>query len=205
MDRQCRRIRQHYPPPALRWPLRIALPLLRVACDVQPDVIKGCVIPDDVLEVIVLKEPTRKWRPTLLAHTRDVTIGGQRLEGANDLPQSLPFSPLLYQDDPMEMVGHDNEGVQDDVRVARGEAFPDLLHHAAGPVGVHRAAIDVAEEAAPILGADGDVVATRLGVVVLRKAEGRTAERQPVCHGTVYMMDAFLRAQMGERLVGIVR
>jgi hypothetical protein len=107
---------------------------------------------------------------------------GNRLEGADDLPQPLSWYLFLDQHDPVEVIGHHHYIIKNDVMKSARQFLPSLEHHASGCIVVQFSLYDVSEEAVSILGADGYEVATGLGVVIVRKTERRAAPWRVIMH-----------------------
>ena len=64
----------------------------------------------------------------------------------------------MDHDDAVDVVGHDAEGVGCDVREPAGEVAPGGGEHVAGGIRNELAGGALAEQAQPVLGADGDEV-----------------------------------------------
>ena len=71
---------------ALHRPLGITLPLTGIIGNIFSNTPERGFIADDVLELIVLPQPSREPLPPTLVYPGDVAVGGQRLEGPDDLP-----------------------------------------------------------------------------------------------------------------------
>jgi hypothetical protein len=78
------------------------------------------------------------------------------------------------QDDAVEMIGHDNNGISFDMLVFACDLVPPSQDRFTGPVETQHFVDDVTEEATTLLNADCDEVRTRLRVVEIRDAD-RTA------------------------------
>src|SRR5437588_9795978 len=97
------------PGESLHRPFRISLPAKRVGCDIVPDPVEFCLVPDDVFKIVVLPEPPSERGPAELADASDIAVGGKRLKRANDLAEPLSSALVLDHNDAMEMVRHHHE------------------------------------------------------------------------------------------------
>ncbi|MCK4410754.1 hypothetical protein KAV67_00580, partial [Candidatus Bipolaricaulota bacterium] len=69
-------------------------------------------------------------------------------------------------DNAMNVIRHDHECIQVDGREPVGQCMPCLRHHASSIIDLHVSVHNLAEQARPILCAEGDVVRTGSAVIV---------------------------------------
>jgi hypothetical protein len=75
----------------------------------------------------------------------------------------------------MQMIGHHHELIDFDTGKPRRNAIPQRGHHLPGLVEAHRTGDHVAEQAGPVLRADGDEIRTGHGIIVAPEAKAETA------------------------------
>src|SRR5689334_11882538 len=117
--------------------LAVERPLHRVVGDVAACFIQLSVASNPALKEARLPQLTRKWRPPMLLHSRDVPGGHQRLEPLNDVRKGellclLRLVLFLNDEDAMDMVGHGDERIHLYARVVGRSRLPGLGYHLTG-------------------------------------------------------------------------
>lgn len=79
--------------------------------------------------------------------------------------------PYKQQNDGVQMIGHDNEGIQFHVGVTQWQVLPTSLDNLAKAVQLHRTFANLPQEVPSVLGAKGDKICSGLRVIVFLKAD----------------------------------
>jgi hypothetical protein len=82
----------------------------------------------------------------------------------------------------MQMIGHHHEPIDFDTGKPGRNAIPQRRHHLPGLVEAHRTGDHVAEQAGPVLGADGEEIRTSHGIVVALEAKAVAAMHSRTVH-----------------------
>ena len=157
-------------------------PSSRIVCDVPANTVQFLVVSDHTL--IVAPLPNARTRCSF--QFVDTTCR-KRLEGANDLGQPMtlgfhgvpprggsetrPYIAADQQHCPMNMIGHDHEGVCLHVGIVQWQVIPALAYDLASFFQAHLVLTHLTENAAVAVHADGDEVRPWLAVVVFFEAD----------------------------------
>lgn len=71
----------------------------------------------------------------------------------------------MDDDDAVKMVGHDDGRIDGDAGKARREVVPGVPNYSAERIACHFTVIDRAKEGVAVLGAQGDVIYTGVGII----------------------------------------
>lgn len=174
-------------------------PPRRVVGDIPPDVAEAACVADDVFVEPALPEGMARRAAMRVEEARDGGFerphdGGQRRRfdpavavwcggAARCAPTTGTMAAVLHDPhDAVEMVRHDHERVQPDVRARRCCLVPFHLHDAPGLCQVHHAVPDFPEQRQPIPRADGHEI--RAGRAVIEKGQANRAT--VVRHGGIF-------------------
>ncbi len=81
---------------------------------------------------------------------------------------------LNDSDDTMDMVGHNHEGIQQNMRKMNGQCLPAGFCHTPISIQTHCAVHHVSEKTYVPMGTDRDKIGARLPVIVIFQADGST-------------------------------
>jgi len=152
----------------------VHFPVFGITPDVTTDDGKPLVASDDVFVVIALPETFVKMGPIAVFHAVGVLFGGQCFKSMDNIrqrkaigcsrPPCLPCSlPLPYPceyrffnaDDPMDMVGHDDEFIEIETGIMIGDLMPNIPDHDPGLAEMDFRIDDLPQKSAASIHADG--------------------------------------------------
>jgi len=157
-------------------------PHLRIVLDVVPDGIKSPAIAYDVLIEIALPDDRG-----VCAAENVYAFGGHSLECADQATERFAFgdgcsrggsrtkptiicaSVVVFvgdDNDAVQVIGHDNPGVQTNIRVLIGQPIPRVGDDLPEFIQTHFAVDDFTEQRSAILSARGDEIGASLTIVV---------------------------------------
>jgi len=79
--------------------------------------------------------------------------------------------PYGQQNDRVQMIGHNNEGIQFHVGITQWQVLPTSLNNLAKAVQLHRTVANFPQEVPSVVGAKGDKICSGLGVIVFLKTD----------------------------------
>ena len=78
---------------------------------------------------------------------------------------------VVDDDDAVKMIGHDYGRIDGDTRESGREMFPGAPNYVSKRITLHFTVIDRAKEGFAVLGAQGDEIRTRVGIIGIRVAQ----------------------------------